>query len=67
MRKKVYGTPQHNGVAEKMNHTIIKRVRCILNIAKLPKVFYGEGAQTACYLINRSTSGPLNFEVREKA
>ena len=37
--KKVYGPPQHNGVAEKMNRTIIKRVRCILNIAKLPKVF----------------------------
>ena len=37
--KKVYGTPQHNGVAERMNRTIIERVRCMLNIEKLPKVF----------------------------
>ena len=37
--KKVYSTPQHNGVAERVNRTIIERVRCMLNIEKLPKVF----------------------------
>ena len=37
--KKVYGTPWSNGVAEMMNCTIIERVRCMLNTAKLPKVF----------------------------
>ena len=50
-----------------MNRTIIERVKCKLKIVKLSKAFWGEAAQTACYLINRSPSGPLNFEVPEKA
>ena len=29
--KTVPGTPQRNGVAERMNHTILERVRCILS------------------------------------
>ena len=61
------GTPQHNGVAKRMDHTIIERVRCILKITKLSKAFWGEAAQTAYYLIDRSQSSPLNFEVLEKA
>ena len=64
--KTVPSTPQHNGVAEMMNHTIIEKVRCMLKTIKLPEVFWGETAQTTCYLINRSPSGPLNFEVPEK-
>ena len=50
-----------------MNRTIIERVRCILKTTKLPKVFWSEVAPTTCYLINRFSSGPLNFEVPEKA
>ena len=37
--KTVPGTPQHNVVVERMNHTIIERVRRMLKIAKLSKVF----------------------------
>ncbi|KAL6333440.1 hypothetical protein AAG906_028625 [Vitis piasezkii] len=51
----------------KMDRTIIERVRCILKIAKLSKAFWGEATQTTYYLINRSPSSPLNFEVLEKA
>jgi transposase InsO family protein len=40
-------TPQQNGVAERMNRTIISKARCI---------FWVEAASTACYLINRSPS-----------
>ena len=41
-KKTVPGTPQHNGLAERMNHAIIERVRCMLKTEKLPKVFWGE-------------------------
>ena len=37
--KIVPSTPQHNGVDEIMNRTIIEKVRCMLKTAKLPKVF----------------------------
>ena len=37
--KTITGTPHHNGVDEKMNHTIIEKVRCMLKTTKLPKVF----------------------------
>ena len=64
--KTVPGTPQHNGVAERMNRTIVEKVRCMLRTAKLPKSFWGAPVLTACYLINRSPSAPLGFDVPEK-
>lgn len=33
--KKVPGTPQYNGMAEKINKTIMEKVRCMLKIGKL--------------------------------
>ncbi|GKV28913.1 hypothetical protein SLEP1_g37899 [Rubroshorea leprosula] len=65
--KTVPGTPQHNSVAERMNRTIVEKVRCMLRMATLPKPFWGEVVNTAVYLINRSPSVPLNFEIPEKA
>ena len=50
----VPGTPQQNGVAERMNRTIMEKVRCMISNAKLDKSFWAEAASTACYLINRS-------------
>ena len=44
-------TPQQNGVAERMNRTIISRARCMLSNAGLHKRFWAEAASTACYLI----------------
>jgi transposase InsO family protein len=46
-------TPQQNGVAERMNRTIISKARCMLSNAGLHRRFW---ASTACYLINRSPS-----------
>ena len=37
--KTVPGTPQHNGVAKRINRTIMEKVRCMLIMAKLPKPF----------------------------
>ncbi|KAL0439031.1 UNVERIFIED_CONTAM: Retrovirus-related Pol polyprotein from transposon TNT 1-94 [Sesamum latifolium] len=51
-------TPQQNGVAERMNGTLLNKVRCLL-ISFLSKSFWGEALMTAAYLINRSPSVPL--------
>lgn len=47
-------TPQQNGVAERMNRTIVEKIRCMLLDSGLGKEFWAEAAATACYLINRS-------------
>ncbi|KAG8481022.1 hypothetical protein CXB51_025745 [Gossypium anomalum] len=49
-------TPQQNGVVERINRTIMEKVRCMLSNANLPKSFWAEAASTACFLINRSPS-----------
>ena len=55
-------TPQQNGLAERMNRTILERVRCMLLGAGMPKNFWGEAANTAVYLINRCPSSALKFK-----
>jgi hypothetical protein len=47
-------TPQQNGVAERMNRTIVETARCMLAEAKLPRKFWAEAVSTAVYLRNRS-------------
>ena len=59
-------TPQHNGVAERMNRTIVERIRTMLSHAKLPKSFWGEALMTAVDVINLSPSAPLNGDVPNK-
>lgn len=46
-------TPEQNGVAERINRTLIERVRCILIDSGLSKQFWAEALSTATYLINR--------------
>ncbi|GKC59951.1 retrotransposon protein, putative, ty1-copia subclass [Tanacetum coccineum] len=52
----VFGTPQQNGVAERMNKTLMDKVRCLLIRSGLPKTFWAEATCMAVYLINRSPS-----------
>ncbi|GJW41011.1 retrotransposon protein, putative, ty1-copia subclass [Tanacetum coccineum] len=52
----VVGTPQQNRVAERMNKTLMDKVRCLLIQSGLPKTFWAEATCTAAYLINRSPS-----------
>ena len=47
-------TPQQNGVAERMNRTLVESVRAMLADSKLPKRFWAEALATAMYLRNRS-------------
>ena len=49
-------TPEQNGVAERMNRTLVEAVRSMLIGAKLPKKFWAESLSTAVYLRNRSPS-----------
>ncbi|GKF70724.1 retrovirus-related pol polyprotein from transposon TNT 1-94 [Tanacetum coccineum] len=48
--------PQQNRVAERMNRTLIDKVRCLLIQSGLPKSFWAEVTCTVAYLINRSPS-----------
>ncbi|GJS87111.1 putative ribonuclease H-like domain-containing protein [Tanacetum coccineum] len=46
-------TPQHNGVAERMNRTLIEAARTMLADSLLPTTFWAEAVSTACYIFNR--------------
>uniref|UniRef100_H3HA27 Integrase catalytic domain-containing protein n=1 Tax=Phytophthora ramorum TaxID=164328 RepID=H3HA27_PHYRM len=46
-------TPQLNGVAERMNRTLVECGRCMLEHAGLPKTYWGEAVMTATFLRNR--------------
>lgn len=58
----VAGTPQQNGLAERMNRTLLERVRCMILNANLSKTFWGEALSTACYLVNRCPSSAIDFK-----
>ena len=45
-------TPQQNGVAERMNRTLVESIRSMLADSKLPKCFWAEALSTATYLRN---------------
>lgn len=50
-------TPELNGVAERMNRTLLNNVRCLLHDSGVPKVYWKYAVETAVYLINRSPTG----------
>ena len=41
----VHDTPQHNGVAERCNRTIVKRICALLHASGLPRFLWGEAAR----------------------
>ena len=49
-----------------MNCTIVENVKYMLRMTNLPKSFWCEATQTACYLINRSPLVPLEFDILER-
>ncbi|GMF41340.1 unnamed protein product [Phytophthora fragariaefolia] len=56
-------TPEHNGVAERMNRTISERMRCLLNHFDLPEQLWAVAAVTAAYYINIVPNSTRNMEV----
>ena len=52
-------TPEQNGVAERMNRSLIESIRCMLSDSKLKKPFWAEALNTAVYVKNRSPATAL--------
>jgi hypothetical protein len=52
-------SPQSNGVAERMNRTLIDMVGPMLHSSGLPLSLWGEAVVTACYLRNRMSTRAL--------
>ena len=49
-------SPQQNGVAERLNRTLMESTRAMLSHANLPKKLWAEAVATAAYLRNRTTT-----------
>jgi hypothetical protein len=59
-------TPQHNGVVECMNKTLLERASSMLSNAKLQQELWEEAVLTTFYLINRSPSTAINCKIPEE-
>ena len=51
--------PEQNGIAERLNRTIMELARSMIHHAKLPIQFWAEAVNTAVYLHNRSPTTAL--------
>jgi hypothetical protein len=47
-------TPQQNGLAERMNRSIMEKARCMLYHQQVDKKHWAEAVDTAVYLVNRT-------------
>ena len=56
-------TPKQNGVAERLNRTIIEKARAMVAHAGLHKKYWAEGVNTALYIYNRVASSALSFKM----
>ena len=66
MEKTIPGTPQQNGVTERMNRTLNECARSMKLYAGLPKTFQADPISTAAYLINRGPLVPMEFKLPEE-
>lgn len=66
MKRTVPGTPQNNGVAERLNRILIERSRSIRMQSGLLKQFWVEAVNIAAYLINRGPSTPFEYKIPEE-
>lgn len=66
-QKTIPYTPEQNGLAERMNRTIVERAKAMLFDAELPKIYWAEAVATATYLINRSPAAGLKGKTPEEA
>ncbi|KAE8716517.1 hypothetical protein F3Y22_tig00110114pilonHSYRG00185 [Hibiscus syriacus] len=58
----VANIPQQNGVAERMNRTLLERTRAMLRDTGLEKSFWAEAVNIACYLVNRAPSTVIELK-----
>jgi hypothetical protein len=57
----VHDTPEHNGVAECLNHTILEKVRAMLHSSGQPKFLWAEAARHTVWLKNCTPTKALDF------
>jgi hypothetical protein len=55
-------TKEQNGFIERINQTLFIKIRSLLYTANLPFEFWGDAAQYATYLYNRTPHSALNFK-----
>lgn len=55
-------TPEQNGLAERMNRTLVERAKCMILNSSLAKHFWAEAVSTAAYVINRSPTKALDYK-----
>jgi len=60
-------TPQHIGISERKNRTLVNMIRSMLKQKQMPHYFLGEAVATASYLINRSPTKKLQDKTPEEA
>ena len=51
--------PEMNGLAERMNRTILEKAKCMCAHADLPRCLWAEAASTAAYVYNHLPNAPL--------
>ena len=66
-QKTILRTPQENGLAERMNKTIMEHTRSMRLHAGLLLDMWAEAINTTIYLINRGPSTPLGYGIPEEA
>ena len=49
-------TPQHNGVSERHNRTLLDMVRYMMSLTNLPLSFWDYALETAAFTLNRAPS-----------
>ena len=54
-----HGTPQHNGVSERHNRTLLDIVQSMMSLIDLPLTFWGYALETTTFTLNRDRLNPL--------
>ena len=60
-------TPQHKGLAERTNRTLLDMARCMLKGKGLLNCYWGEAVTTAAYVLNRCPTKRLQSITPEEA
>ena len=66
-RLTVHDTPQLNGVAERLNRTLLERIRAFTHTSGLPKYLWGEALRHATWLKNRTATRALDGKTPHQA
>src|SRR3954468_5378167 len=59
------GTPQHNGVSERHNRTLLDIVQSMMFLTDLPLSFWGYALETATFTFNRAPSKSVETTLYE--